>query len=97
MNAFAKAGLGYLLAILSVRVAFAGSWAVAAAIAVASLANDAIVAGLASLLLAEPVVLFSREALWRAAATGVTGGALEAARRFPWREWWERRQLRRLR
>jgi len=97
MNAFAKAGLGYLLAIFSVRVVFAGAWAVAAAIAASSLANDAIVAGLASLLLAEPVVLFSREALWRAAATGATGGALEAARRFPWREWWERRQLRRLR
>ena len=97
MNAFAKAALGFFLAVLSVRVVFAGSRAVAVAIALASLANDLIVACLASLLLAEPVVLLSREDLWRAAATGATGGILEASRRFPWREWLQKRRLRRLR
>ena len=39
----------------------------------------------------------SRDALWRAAATGVAGGALESAWNFPWRDWWQRRRLRRLR
>ena len=97
MNAFAKAALGYVLALLSLRVMFGGAWAVGAALAVASLANDAIVAGLASLLLQAPVVLFSRESLWRALATGATGAILEAARTFPWRDWWEKRRLRRLR
>jgi rod shape-determining protein MreD len=97
MNAFAKAALGYALAVLSVRVMFGGPWAVGGAIAAASLANDAIVALLAALLLQAPIVLFSRDAVWRAAATGATGGLLEAARIFPWREWWERRKLRRLR
>jgi rod shape-determining protein MreD len=97
MNAFAKAALGYVLALLSLRVAFGGVWAVAAALAAASLANDAIVGALASLLLQVPFVLFSREALWRAAATGCTGAIFEAARTFPWREWWEKRRLRRLR
>lgn len=97
MNAFAKALLGYVLALLSLRVVFGGAWAVGAALAAASLANDAIVGTLASLLLQAPVVLFSRECLWRAFATGVTGGILEAGRTFPWREWWEKRRLRRLR
>lgn len=97
MNAFAKAALGYVFAILSVRVVFAGSWAVAVAVAAASLVNDAIVALLSMLLLRAPLVLFSPESLWRAAATGVTGGLLEAARVFAWRDWWERRRLRRLR
>lgn len=97
MNAFAKAALGYGFALLSMRVIFGGPWAVGGAIAIASLANDAIVALLAALLLQAPVVLFSRDALWRAAATGATGGVLEAAWSFPWREWWEKRRLRRLR
>ncbi len=97
MNALAKAALGYSLALLSIRVMFGAPWAVGGAIAAASLANDAIVAALAFLLLQAPVVLFSRDALWRAAATGATGAALEAARLFPWREWWEKRRLRRLR
>ena len=97
INAFAKSALGYLLAVLSVRVVFAGAAAVGLVVALASLANDAIAAGLSSLLLAEPVALFSRDALWRAAATGATGGLIEAARRFAWRDWWERRRLRRLR
>jgi rod shape-determining protein MreD len=97
MNAFAKAALGYVLALFSVRVVFGGAWAVGAAIAAASLVNDAIVALLSLLLLRSPLVLFSQEALWRAAATGITGGVVEAARVFPWREWWKRRLLRRLR
>ena len=41
MNAFAKAALGYVLALLSLRVMFGGIWAVGAALAAASLANDA--------------------------------------------------------
>jgi rod shape-determining protein MreD len=97
MNAFAKALLGFVLAILSVRVVFGGSWAVGGALAAASLINDGIVALLSVALLRAPLVLFSRESLWRAAATGVTGGVLEAARNFPWREWWKQRLLRRLR
>ena len=44
MNAFAKAILGYALTIVSVRVVFGGALAVGAALAVASLANEAIVA-----------------------------------------------------
>jgi len=97
MNAFAKAAIGYLLAAFSIRVMFGGAWAVGAALALSSLANDAIVAVLANLLLQQPVVLGSFDSMTRAAATGVMGGALEAAWRFPWREWWERRRLRRLR
>jgi len=80
-----------------VRVVFGGSWAVGGALAVASLVNDAIVGLLSLVLLRAPLVLFSRESFWRAAATGVTAGALEAARKFPWREWWKRRVHGRLR
>ena len=97
MNAFAKAAIGYVLALLSLRVMFGGVWAIGAALAVASIANDAIVGGLAALLLQAPVVLFSRESLWRAVATGATGAIFEAARTFKWREWWDKRRLRRLR
>jgi len=97
MNAFAKAALGYVLALLSVRVVFGGAWAVGLALAFSSLANDVIVAVLALLLQGVPVVLFSRDALWRATATGATAAMLEAAWNFPWRQWWERRQLRRRR
>jgi rod shape-determining protein MreD len=97
MNAFAKAAIGYVLALLSIRVMFGGVWAVGAALAAASLANDAIVAVLASLLLQAPIVLLSRESLWRAVTTGATAALLEAARRFAWKEWWEKRRLRRLR
>lgn len=97
MNAFAKAVIGYLLALLSVRLVFGGPWAVGGALAVASLVNDAIVAVLAALLLQAPIVLLSRESLWRAAATGATGSLLEAARVFPWRQWWQNRRLRKLR
>jgi rod shape-determining protein MreD len=97
LNAFAKAALGYLLAFFSVRVIFGGSLAVGGVIALCSLANDAVVAVLRSLLLGAPIVLGTPYALWRAVATGVTAGALEAAWSFPWGEWRERRRLRRLR
>lgn len=97
MNAFAKAALGYVLALLSLRVMFGGIWAVGAALAAASVVNDVIVGLLSNLLLQAPLVLFSREDLWRAVATGVTGALLEAGRTFAWREWWEKRRLRRLR
>ena len=96
-NAFAKSALGYALALVAVRVILGGPLAVGAALALASLANDAIVAALASLLMQVPIVLFSSDSLWRAAATGITAGALEAAARFSWRDWWEKRRLRRLR
>jgi rod shape-determining protein MreD len=97
MNAFAKAGIGYLLAFVSVRVIFGGALAVGGVIALCSLANDAIVGVLRTLLLASPIVLGSPEALWRAVATGTTAGVLEAAWSFPWREWRERRRQGRLR
>lgn len=97
MNAFSKAVIAYLLTLVSVRVVFGGALAVGATLAAASLANEAIVALLSALLLQSPIVIVSRDALWRAAATGVAGGALEAAWGFPWRDWWKRRQLRRLR
>lgn len=97
LNAFAKAGIGYLLAYVSVRVIFGGALAVGGVIALCSLANDVIVAFLRSLLLAAPVVLGSPEALWRAVATGTTAGVFEAAWSFPWREWRERRRQGRLR
>lgn len=97
MNAFAKAALGYVLALISVRVVLGGALAVGAALAAASLANDAIVAALAGLLLQAPIVLFSFDSLSRAVASGLAGGLLEAAWRFPWREWREKRRLRRLR
>ena len=97
MNAFAKAAIGYILALFSARVVFGGAWAVGAVLALSSLANDAIVAILAYLLLQQPVVLGSFDSLVRGAATGVTGGMLEAAWRFPWHEWWEKRRPRKLR
>ena len=82
---------------MSVRVVLGGALAVGGVIALTSLANDAIVAVLRSLLLGSPIVLGAPEALWRAIATGTTAGALEAAWSFPWREWRERRRLRRRR
>ena len=96
-NAFAKSALGYGLALVAVRVILGGSVAVGAALALASLANDAIVALLAALLMQAPIVLGARESLWRAATTGITAAALESAAKFPWRDWWAKRRLRRLR
>jgi rod shape-determining protein MreD len=97
MNAFAKAMIGYALTLVSVRVVFGGALAVGAALAAASLLNEAIVAALSVLLMGSPMVIVSRESLWRAAATGIAGGALEAAWAFSWADWWKRRRLRRLR
>jgi rod shape-determining protein MreD len=97
MNAFAKAVIGYALTLVSVRVVFGGALAVGAALFVASIANEAIVALLSALLAQSPIVIVTRDALWRAAATGIAGGALESAWNFPWRDWWQRRRLRRLR
>ena len=97
LNAFAKAILGYALTIVSVRVVFGGALAVGAALAAASLANEAIVALLSALLLRLPSWSSRRDALWRAAATGIAGGALEAAWELPVADWWKRRRLRRLR
>ncbi|HEX4438513.1 MAG TPA: hypothetical protein VH854_00490 [Thermoanaerobaculia bacterium] len=97
LNGFAKAILGYALTIVSLRIVFGGAVAVGAALAVASLANEAIVAVLSGLLLHAPIVVLTRAAIARAVATGIAGGALEAARVFPWSEWWKRRRLRRLR
>lgn len=97
MDAFAKAILGYALTLVSVRVVFGGSFAVGLALFAASIANEAIVALLAALLAQAPVVIVTRAAILRAVATGIAGGALESAWQFPWREWWTRRRLRRLR
>ena len=97
MNAFAKAILGYGLTLVAVRVVFGGSLAVGLALFVASIANEAIVALLSALLAQSPLVIVTKDALWRAAVTGLAGGALESAWEFPWREWWTRRRLRRLR
>ena len=97
LNAFGKAAIGYLLAFVSVQVVLGGALAVGGVIALCSLANDAIVAVLRSLLLGSPVVLGAPEALWRAVATGTTAGAFEAAWSFQWREWRERRRQGRLR
>lgn len=97
LNAFAKAAIGYLLAFAAGRIVFGGVLAVAGVIALCSLANDAVVAVLRALLLGAPIILGTPDALWGAATTGVTAGALEAAASFPWREWRERRRLRRLR
>jgi rod shape-determining protein MreD len=97
MNAFAKAAIGYGLAMISVRIVFGGALAVGAALAAASLANDLIVGILGTLLLQAPIVLASPEALWRAGATGLAGSVLYSAERFPWREWWEKRRFRKLR
>ncbi len=97
LNAFAKALIGYALTMVSVRVVFGGALAVGAALFVASILNEAIVGLLLALLAQAPIVIFSRDAFWRAAATGVAGGVLESAWNFPWREWWNRRRLRRLR
>lgn len=96
-NAFAKAILGYALTLVSVRVVFGGALAVGGALAAASLVNEALVALLSALLVQSPIVIVSRDAVWRAVATGLMGGLLEAAWNFPWQEWWKRRRLRRLR
>lgn len=95
-QAFAKALLGYVLTIVSVRVVFGGAFVVGATLVVAALANDAIVGLLGKLLLGTPFT-FSFGDIGRGLATGSAGGALYWGWRFPWREEWRRRQRRRLR
>ena len=97
MNAFAKAAIGYGLAVVSVRMVFGGALAVGVALAAASFGNDLIVGLLGALLLQSPIVAASSESLARAGATGLAAALLYAGQRFPWREWWEKRRLRRLR
>lgn len=95
-NAFAKALLGYLLTLVSVRVVFAGAMAVALAIAVAAAINDLTVALLGRLLLRTPLI-FGPSDLGGELLTGATGGILYAAWRFPWKEEWRKRNRRKLR
>jgi hypothetical protein len=97
MNAFAKAAIGYAMALVAMRVVVAGPWAVGAVVGLASIANDAIVGLLASLLLRSPLVVLTQATALRAMVTGVAAALLEAAWSFPWREWWQKRRLRRLR
>lgn len=97
MNAFAKAAIGYAMALVAMRVVVAGPWAVGAVVCLASIANDAIVGLLASLLLRSPLVVLTQATALRAMATGAAAALLEAAWSFPWREWWQKRRLRRLR
>jgi hypothetical protein len=66
-------------------------------VCLASIANDAIVGLLASLLLRSPLVVLTQATALRAMVTGVAAALLEAAWSFPWREWWQKRRLRRLR
>ncbi len=95
-NAFAKALLGYLLTAVSLRVVFGGALVVAATLAVAELLNTLIVAVLGRVLLGTRFLLEFAD-LGRCALTGAAGGIFYWAWRFPWKEWWRRRQHRRLR
>lgn len=94
-NAFAKALIGYVLTMISLRVVFAGAIVVAISLAVAALLNTLIVGGLGRLLIGTPF-LFGFSDLGRCGLTGGTGGMLYWAWRFPWKEEWRRRQRRRL-
>lgn len=95
-NAFAKALLGYLLTLISVRVVFAGTLVVAVTLAAASLVNTLVVALLGRLLLGSRFSVGFAD-IAGGLVTGATGGLLYWAWRFPWREEWLRRQRRRLR
>ena len=95
-NAFAKALLGYVLTIVSVRVVFGGALVVGGTLVFASLANDTLVGILGRLLLGTPFH-YAWGDFGREVATGLTGGALYGAWRFPWKDEWRRRQRRRLR
>lgn len=95
-HAFANALLGYVLALVAVRVVFGGALVVAATIAVAELAASAIVSVLGGLLLGTPFAVTAGD-LGGSLATGIAGGVLYWAWRFPWKEEWRRRQRRRLR
>ncbi len=97
VNAFAKAMLGFALTLVSVRVVFGGALAVGAALAAASLANEAIVA------LSRRCFCGARWSCCRATPSGAPRPRGSPAERwrppgsFPWRDWWKRRRLRRLR
>ena len=95
-HAFAKALLGYVLALVAVRVVFGGALVVGATIAVAELTGSAIVSVLGRLLLGIRFAVTAAD-LAGSVATGIAGGLLYAAWRFPWKEEWRRRQRRRLR
>lgn len=95
-NAFAKAMLGYLLTLVSVRVVFAGALAVAVTLAAAAVVNDMTVSILGRLLLRTPW-MFGASDLGGEFLTGAAGGLLYAAWRFPWKEEWRKRRSRRLR
>ena len=95
-GAFAKALLGYLLTLVSVRVVFAGALAVGVTITVAAATNDIIVSILGRLLLRTPLI-FGGSDLGGELLTGTVGGMLYAAWRFPWREELRRRNRRKLR
>lgn len=95
-HAFAKALLGYVLALVAVRVVFGGALVIAATLAVAELANGAIVSVLGRLLLGTPFAVTAAD-VGGSIATGCAGGILYWAWRFPWKEEWRRRQRRRLR
>jgi rod shape-determining protein MreD len=94
-SAFAKALLGYMLTLVSVRVVFAGALAVAVTLTVAAAANDLTVAILGRLLLRTPLI-FGGSDLGGELLTGAAGGMLYAAWRFPWREELRKRSRRRL-
>ncbi len=95
-HAFSKAFLGYAFALVAVRMVFGGTLAVAATLAVAELADGAIVSVLGRLLLGTPFAVTPAD-LGGSVATGCAGGLLYWAWRFPWKEEWRRRQRRRLR
>jgi cell shape-determining protein MreD len=95
-HAFSKALLGYALALVALRMVFGGTLVVAATLAVAELADGAIVSVLGRLLLGTPFAVTPAD-LGGSIATGCAGGLLYWAWRFPWKEEWRRRQRRRLR
>ncbi|HET9792852.1 MAG TPA: hypothetical protein VFS34_00195 [Thermoanaerobaculia bacterium] len=95
-HAFSKAFLGYTLALVAVRMVFGGSIVIGATLAVAELADGAIVSVLGRLLLGTPFAVTPAD-VGGSVATGCAGGLLYWAWRFPWKEEWRRRQRRRLR
>lgn len=95
-NAFAKALVTYALTAVSLRVVFAGTVALAASLALATLLNDLIVLLLGRLLLGTPLA-YRLSDLGRAASTGTAGGVLYWAWKYPWKEEWRKRRRRRLR
>jgi cell shape-determining protein MreD len=95
-HAFSKAFLGYILALVAVRMVFGGALVIAATLAIAELVDGAIVSVLGRLLLGTPFAVTPAD-VGGSVATGCAGGLLYWAWRFPWKEEWRRRQRRRLR